>query len=154
MNDCVFCKIINNVFSSYKVYEDKDILAFLDINPNTKGVTLIVPKKHVGSSINDIDDNTYLQTMKAAKKISEHYIKVLNIEKVGIAIEGTGVNHFHVKLYPFYFDNALTREQQKEKFESQKRIFNKYYQGYLTTQLGFEADKEELKNLSEKLFLK
>ena len=153
MSDCIFCKISNNELPSYKVYDKEGYLGFLDINPNTKGTAIIIPKKHVSSSLIDIDYDTFNQTMVIAKKVSEHLCEKLEVEKVGLAIEGTGVNHFHVKLYPFYYDKNLTKKELKEQFENQDRVFNKYYQGYLTTQLGPAAKTDELKKLAQELFL-
>lgn len=143
MNDCIFCKISKGEIPSFKIYETEDHLAFLDINPNTKGVTLVIPKQHIGSTIINMDQSIYLQTLTEAKKVAENLAQKFNIKKVGVAIEGTGVDHFHIKLYPFHEGVEISQPHE--------RIFNENYQGYLTTQLGPQADFEELKDLAEKL---
>ncbi|MDD7227711.1 MAG: HIT domain-containing protein, partial [Firmicutes bacterium] len=62
MHMCIFCKIVNGEIPSYKVYEDDDILAFLDISQVTKGHTIVIPKKHV-TNILDTDKETYLKVV-------------------------------------------------------------------------------------------
>lgn len=143
MNDCIFCKIAQNEIPSFKIHETDEHLAFLDINPNTKGVTLVIPKNHIGSTVINMDKNIFLNTLEYSKRIAENLSKKFKIERVGIAIEGTGVDHFHVKLYPFH--------QGIEISQPHERVFNEYYQGFLTTQIGPQADFEELKKLAEEL---
>lgn len=65
---CIFCKIISGEISSFKVYEDEQVLAFLDINPVNPGHTLVVPKKHF-ANIEEADEATLYQVIKAVKKI-------------------------------------------------------------------------------------
>ena len=147
MNDCIFCKIVNSEIPSFKIYEDATHLAFLDINPNTKGVTLVIPKKHNDSNPLKIDEVTYTETLGVAREVSKKLAEKLNVARVGMAIEGMGVNHFHIKLYPFY----LSREATNNLPVSDDRIYNKTYPGYLTTQLGPQADFKELENLAKEL---
>jgi len=148
MSKCIFCQIAQNELTSYKIYEKDGFIAFLDINPNTFGATIVIPSKHISSSLIDIDYDTFKNTMIQAKKVAEHLAIKLKVQKVGMAIEGTGVDHFHVKLYPFHQDKSLTEQEQKEKSLNQKRVFNKYYKGYLTTQLGPQADIKDLQQLA------
>lgn len=150
MNDCIFCKIIKGEIPSFKVYEDQNTLAFLDINPNTKGVTLVVPKNHAPSSTINLDQNIYINTLSIAKKVSENLAKKLDVSKVGLAIEGMGVDHFHVKLYPFYL-----QKDENDNFVHPKIItgeFNEYYPGHLSTHVGPQADFDELQKLSKDLY--
>jgi len=145
MNDCIFCKIINEEIPSFKIFENQTHLAFLDINPNTRGTTLVIPKLHITSTIINMDTTIYSDTLKTAKIIAENLAQKLKVEKVGIAIEGTGVDHFHVKLYPFYINSKNVLNTTKE------AVFNEFYPGYLTTQIGPQADFENLKELAEEL---
>jgi len=99
MKECIFCKIARGDMGHERVYEDKDIIAFLDAFPCVEGQTLIIPKKHVGYFI-DMDDNLYKKLMLVSKKIAKAIQKSFNPVKVGVIIEGLEVNHVHVKLYP------------------------------------------------------
>jgi histidine triad (HIT) family protein len=97
--DCIFCKIGKGDISHERVYEDKDVIAFLDAFPCVEGQTLVIPKKHVGYFV-DLDDNLYKKLMLASKKIAGAMQKAFNPIKVGVIIEGLEVNHVHIKLYP------------------------------------------------------
>jgi diadenosine tetraphosphate (Ap4A) HIT family hydrolase len=148
MNECIFCKIVKGEIPSFKIFEDKDTLAFLDINPNTQGVTLVIPKLHTKSNVVTADNELYINTLNKAKEIANLLASKLNVERVGLAIEGSGVNHLHIKLYPFH-TNEKSKQSNVEIGELETRVFNKIYPGYLTTQLGPQADFEELRKLSE-----
>ena len=72
----IFTKIINGEIPCYKIYEDDKTLAFLDINPETKGHTLVIPKNEV-DKIYDLSDEDYEALMKTVKKLSKHYENIL-----------------------------------------------------------------------------
>lgn len=97
--DCIFCKIARKEIPTNIVYEDKNVIAFLDSFPCVKGQTLVIPKKHVGYFI-DMPDEDFEKLMITAKKISKAIHKVTQPVKVGMIIEGLEVQHVHVKLYP------------------------------------------------------
>ena len=99
---CIFCKIANGEIDSAKIWEDKNFVAVLDINPNTKGMTLVMPKKHFDSDVFLMPDKDYQNLMLATKKVSEILRKGLNVNRVAMVAEGMGVNHVHIKLYPLY----------------------------------------------------
>lgn len=104
--DCIFCKIINNEISSYKIYENDMVLCFLDINPLSSGHTLIIPKKHF-KDIFDIDSK-YLSSINDATK----YVYNLLMSKLGPdgirIVQNNGIcqeiKHYHVHLIPVYND--------------------------------------------------
>lgn len=95
----VFTKIIQGEIPCYKIYEDEKTIAFLDINPETKGHTLVIPKKEV-DKIYDLPDDDYLALMKTVKKLSTHMEKVLGARTLWKVI-GTDVPHAHVHLLPY-----------------------------------------------------
>ena len=102
---CVFCKIVNHELPSYKVYEDDLVLAFLDINPVSKGHTLIIPKKHF-ENIFDIDEKTLERIAKVSKiiaiKIKENLDDVLGInvfQSNGKTAEQE-IMHYHMHIIP------------------------------------------------------
>lgn len=95
----IFTKLINGEIPSYKIAEDKDYYAFLDINPNSKGHTLCVPKKEV-DKIFDLDEATYNGLMAFSRKVALGIKKVIPCERVGMAVIGLEVPHAHVHLIP------------------------------------------------------
>jgi histidine triad (HIT) family protein len=95
----LFSKIISGDIPSYKVAENDDFIAFLDINPNAKGHTLCVPKKEV-NKIFDLDDKTYLKLMAFSKTVAHGLESVVNCKRIGMAVVGLEVPHVHVHLIP------------------------------------------------------
>lgn len=142
--NCIFCKIANEEIPSVKIWEDENFMAILDINPNVKGMTLVLPKKHFDSYVFDMKDNDYKKIMIASKKVAKLLDKKLNVKRTALIMEGLGVNHAHVKLYPIY---GLD-EKFKETWAKDKIFFEKY-EGYISTQLGPKADINELNKLAE-----
>ena len=94
----IFTKIINGEISCYKIYEDDKTFAFLDINPETKGHTLVVPKTEV-DKIYDLGDEDYEALMRTVKKLSKHMEQVLGA-RILWKVVGTDVPHAHVHLEP------------------------------------------------------
>lgn len=99
MQDCIFCKIIAGDIPSYKVYEDADTYAFLDIHPVNDGHTLVIPKQHV-QFVHHLDDDVYQRVMATTKKTMLAIEKVIAPARVGVVIEGFDVDHAHVKIVP------------------------------------------------------
>jgi diadenosine tetraphosphate (Ap4A) HIT family hydrolase len=146
MEKCIFCKIVENEAPSIKIWEDKKHLAILDINPNMEGMTLVLTKKHFDSDVTDMPDNNYKDLMIASKKIAKILENKLNVKRVSIVIEGLGVNHAHIKLYPIH---GLD-EKFKETWAKDKIYFEKY-EGYISTQLGPQKTTEELNKIAKKI---
>ena len=104
MNDCVFCKIINGELPCYKIYENEDVLAFLDISGDIDGHTLVIPKKHC-KNILDCDNKTLHSVIDAVKTVSNHYIDNcgyggVNILNANNEIAQQSVFHFHIHIIP------------------------------------------------------
>ena len=95
--DCVFCKIIKGEVPCYKIYEDKNFLAFLDINPLNAGHTVLIPKKHV-QWVNDYEP--FCKYWETARKISRVIQKSLNPLVVSYVVYGLGIPHAHIHLIP------------------------------------------------------
>lgn len=146
MADCIFCKIARGEIDSAKVWEDDNFLAILDIMPNTKGMTLVLTKKHYDSYAFDMPEKEYLALMSASKKVAEILENGLGVTRVAMVMEGMGVNHVHVKLYPLHG----VKEKFKEMWASEKVFFDKYA-GYISTQTGEKADISTLEKLAESI---
>lgn len=146
MENCIFCKIVKGEIESVKIWEDDKFIAILDVNPNTRGMTLVLPKKHYDSYAFDMPDDVYLEFMFAAKKLAKILEKGLKVMRVAMVMEGMGVNHAHIKLYPLY-----GLEKRFKEMWAKERVFFDSYQGYLTTQLGPTLDLEELKKIAEEI---
>jgi len=117
----IFTKIINGEIPAYKVAEDDNYLAFLDVNPNAKGHTLCIPKQEV-DKIFDMDEDQYLGLMKFSRKVAKAIEKTVPCKRVGVAVIGLEVPHTHVHLIPLNemdeirFVNKVKLE--KEEFEA------------------------------------
>lgn len=112
MKDCLFCKIIKGEIPSYKVYEDDYTLAFLDINPEGLGHTLVIPKKHF-DNYNDIDMKT-IEHVNNAGKIVFNKIKD-NLKPDGIRlVQNNGiiqdVLHYHLHIVPVYKEDRENKD--------------------------------------------
>jgi histidine triad (HIT) family protein len=117
----IFTKIINGEIPAYKIAEDDNYLAFLDVNPNAKGHTLCIPKQET-DKIFDIDEEHYLGLMKFSRKVAKALEKTVPCKRVGVAVIGLEVPHAHVHLIPLNkmdemrFVNKVKLE--KEEFEA------------------------------------
>ena len=145
--DCLFCKIIKGKLNSYKIYEDKDYIAILDIFPNIKGQTLVIPKKHTGSNAFNLSDKQLEEFIKVTKKVAKLLENKLEVGRVHLVLEGTGVNHLHAKLYPAI---GITSKRFKEIW-AKDRIYFKKYEGYISTLTGPKASEEFLKKVQEQI---
>jgi len=146
MENCIFCKIVKGEIPCVKIWEDKDFLAILDVFPNTKGMTLVLTKKHFDSYAFDMHDKAYSELMLASKKVAKLLEKGLNVKRVAMVMEGLGVNHVHIKLYPLHG----IEEKFKETWAKEKVFFDRY-EGYISTQLGSQKDIIELKKIAEEI---
>ncbi|MFC4476582.1 HIT family protein [Flavobacterium chungangensis] len=95
----IFTKIVNGEIPAYKIAEDENYLAFLDVNPNAKGHTLCIPKQEI-DKIFDMEEELYLGLMKFSKRIAAALEKTVPCKRIGIAVVGLEVPHAHVHLIP------------------------------------------------------
>ena len=104
MDNCIFCKIIKGDIPNYTVYEDDNVLAFLDIEPRTKGHTLVIPKKH-GETTFDLDFESLEAVMVGVQKTMERIDKTLRPDGYNVGWNhgeagGQVVPHVHVHIMP------------------------------------------------------
>ena len=115
----IFTKIINGDIPCYKVAENEDFFAFLDINPNAKGHTLVVPKKEV-NRLFELDEGAYSKLMEFSRKIAIALEKVVPCERIGMSVIGLEVPHVHVHLIPL---NAMEDIQFNKKISLKPEEF-------------------------------
>ncbi len=114
----LFTKIINGEIPAYKVAENDDFLAFLDIRPNAKGHTLCIPKKEE-NKIFDLEEETYQELMRFSRKVAIALEKAISCKRVGMAVVGLEVPHVHVHLIPLNamsdmdFSNSLSFSEEE-----------------------------------------
>jgi len=136
MEDCVFCKIIKGEFDSAKIYEDNDVLAFLDIKPVTKGHVLVIPKQH-SENIFDISEDNLQKIIVVGKKLAERIQNVLHTDGIRLsqsngAVAGQEIMHFHLHIIPRYKNDGVSDH-------------------HTATMHMPHTNLEELKQLSEKI---
>ena len=144
--ECIFCKIVDGEIDSAKIWEDEEFQAIFDIMPNTKGMALVLTKEHYDSYAFDMPNKIYGKFMQAVKKVSRIMEKGLKVKRVAMVMEGMGVNHAHIKLYPLHGVD----EKFKEMWAKDKIYFDKY-EGYISTQTGEKANLAELKELAKEM---
>jgi len=114
----IFTRIIKGEIPSYKIAEDDNFFAFLDISPNARGHALCIPKKEV-DKIFDLDDETYTGLMQFSKKVAHAIRSVVPCKRVGMAVVGLEVPHVHVHLIPLNdmkemtFQHKVTMSQEE-----------------------------------------
>ena len=122
MDDCIFCKIAKGEIPSSKVYEDENVLAFLDISPANKGHTLVIPKEHF-ETLTDIPAGILSKMMKTVRKVSKKVDKKLKAEGYTIMMSNREageqvVKHAHIHVMPRYktddFKFAWTHKKYEE----------------------------------------
>ena len=122
--DCIFCEIVKGNIPSNTIYEDELVKVFLDINPNTNGHMLIIPKKHI-VTVNELDEELVKHILEVEKKMYKLLKEKLNIEGLTIVQNnelGQDVKHYHVHLIPRYSNDGWKMEFNKENLIDTKDI--------------------------------
>jgi histidine triad (HIT) family protein len=110
----IFSKIANGEIPCYKIAENDRFFAFLDINPMTKGHTLVIPKVEEDYIFN-LDDNTYSDLMLFSKKTAHAIEKAVSCKRIGVAVIGLEVPHAHVHLIPINHESDMNFKNPKLK---------------------------------------
>ena len=97
----IFTKIVKGEIPCYKVAETEEFLAFLDVNPNSKGHTLCIPKKEI-DKIFDLDEALYSRLMSFSKRVAKAIEKTVPCKRIGMTVIGLEVPHAHVHLIPLH----------------------------------------------------
>jgi histidine triad (HIT) family protein len=116
----IFTKIIKGEIPSYKIAEDENYYAFLDINPNAKGHALVIPKQEV-NKIFDLDEATYSGLMSFAYRVAKALEKSVVCKRIGMSVVGLEVPHVHVHLIPINIMDDM-RFTKKEKLSHEEFV--------------------------------
>lgn len=149
MDDCIFCRIVDGVMPSHKIWEDDEHLAFLSIFPNTEGFSVVIPKKHFSSYAFDTPDVVLSKLVLAAKKVGKLIdSKLSDVGRTGMIFEGFGVDHLHAKLFPMHGTNSM--KEWRPIVSKVEKFFDKY-EGYISSHDYKRADDKELAELAKKI---
>ncbi len=145
VSDCIFCEIVKGKRErEHVIFEDDKHIAFLDMYPIMKGQCMIVPRKHVGGlEAFTMSDKDFSDLFVFSKKVAKMIEKKLKPKFISLVIEGTGVDHLHVKLYPVYEIRKMAEKGPIKPY--------KPYDGYIITVPGPKADEEELVEIAKKI---
>lgn len=146
MPGTLFDKIISGQIKSWKVWEDQKHLAFLTPFPNTPGFTVVIPKRNASDYVFALDDEGYIALLLAVKTVAGLLEKALDVPRVAMVFEGTGVAHAHAKLIPLHGPLASQTD-----VWSSHREFHEEYRGYLTTVEGPAMDEPRLHELAGRI---
>lgn len=149
MKDCLFCKIVKGEVPSYKVYEDENVYAFLDVANDVYGHTLVVPKKHY-ENLMDCPDRTLGKIMASVKKIGNHFVNDCGFEGYntfnnnGKSAE-QAIMHLHFHIYPRKSNDGIKISQDFGKQEKSLEEISKklYFEDEKTEKLDFSLYREE-----------
>jgi len=149
---CLFCEIVKGSIPTPGIFwEDDEFMAFLSIFPSVEGFTVLVPKQHYGSDCLALPDDVLQRLIIASKKVSKillHHFE--NVGRVGLIMEGTGVDHAHIKLVPMHGTGHMKEGVWKQYLSQRTDYFDKY-EGYIISTDGPQADPDKIKRLAEDL---
>ena len=146
-DDCLFCKIVRGEIPSHKIFEDDRHLSFLTPYPNTPGFSVVIPKEHHESYGFRVDESVYIELLKCAKKVGLLLDRALGTQRTGLIMEGYGINHLHVKLFPMHGISPGPWQP----INSDDKTFYETYTGMIASNDGPEMSQEKLRELSQKI---
>ena len=151
---CIFCEIASGRIEPSgkgKFWENNKYLAWLSPFPNTLGFTVLIPKKHYGSDVLKMPDEELKEFIIEAKKVSNHLTNRLeDVGRVGLILEGTGIDHAHIKLVPLHGTEYMKKGEWRQVHSKVNYYFEKY-EGFISSNDGPKADEKEIMSLAEKL---
>jgi len=149
---CIFCKIISGEIKTPGIFwENDEFMAFLSTWPNTDGFTVVVPKEHYGSDVLGMPDEILQKFVLAAKTVSKNLIKHFDdVGRVGLIMEGTGIDHAHIKLFPMHGTGHMKKGEWKQ-YHSENDKFFETYEGYISSNDGPKGDEQKIRELAKKL---
>jgi diadenosine tetraphosphate (Ap4A) HIT family hydrolase len=149
---CIFCEIASGgIVPHGKFWEDDEFVAFLSIDPNTLGFTCVIPKKHFASDVLKMPDDVLQRFILASKKVANVLESHFNdVGRIGLMMEGTGIDHAHIKLAPLHGTENLKRGVWAQ-VPSGKEFWFEKYEGWICSAGGPLANPDDLKRLANSL---
>lgn len=151
---CIFCEIASGKIqpmSGGKFWENDKYVAWLSPFPNTDGFTVLIPKEHFPSDVLQMPDNELKDFIIEAKKISKLLIGSLeDVGRIGLIMEGTGINHAHIKLVPLHGTGYMKKGEWRQ-IHSKVNTFFENYEGYISSNDGPKKDEILIKKLADKI---
>ncbi len=151
---CIFCEIASHKTSplgNSLILETEKYMAWLSPFPSAEGNAVVVPKKHFGSDVLAMPDEELKEFIIVAKKVAKLLEKNLeDVGRVGLIMEGTGVNHAHIKLVPMHGTEWMKKGEWRQ-CPSGKNDYYEKYPGYLVSHDGPKADFAKLEKLAKKI---
>jgi histidine triad (HIT) family protein len=148
MDDCIFCKIVKGTLPCHRIWEDDNHLAFLSIFPNTEGFSVVITKGHHPSYGFEVPEHILLDLISASRKVASLIDKNLDdVGRTGLIMEGFGIDHLHVKLFPMHG----TKMKEWTPIHSNVNKYFEKYEGYLSSHDYKRADDAKLAELARKI---
>jgi len=149
---CVFCEIVKGTIQTPGLFwEDPEFMAFLSTWPSVEGFTVVIPKDHHASDCLAMPDDVLQNFILVAKKVSTILLGHFeDVGRVGLIMEGTGVDHAHIKLIPMHGTGHMKKGIWKQYLSNRSDYFETY-EGYIISTDGPKADPEKLRDLAAKL---
>ncbi|MBX4200407.1 HIT family protein [Candidatus Parcubacteria bacterium] len=119
--NCIFCKIVSKAIPAEIIYEDNDLISFLDINPVNHGHLLVIPKDH-HPLLTETPDELLTKVFLRAKSLMKSLKEATDSDFVVLTVVGTDVPHFHVHLIPRFYEDGLAGFWPAKKYESEKQM--------------------------------
>jgi diadenosine tetraphosphate (Ap4A) HIT family hydrolase len=152
--ECIFCEIAKGNMKPLGeglIYEDNKYMAWLSPFPNTEGFSVVIIKEHFGSDLLSLEDSVLQDFILVAKKVSKMLLNHFpDVGRVGLIMEGTGMNHAHIKLFPMHGTEYLKSGEWKQFPHKHMEYYDKY-EGYICSNDGPKADFDKLKELAYKI---
>lgn len=144
--NCIFCQIAKGNLPSHLVWEDDRHMAFLSIFPNTKGVTVVIPKQHFPSYIFNLPVEVMNGLLYAAKIVAKKIDTAFDdVGRTGVVFEGFGIDHVHAKLFPLHG----TKIKKWQPIKSNTKIYFEKYPGYISSHDCERVDDAALEKIAE-----
>lgn len=146
--ECIFCKIAAKKAPAFIVDENEQYMAFLSIEPNTDGMTVVIPKEHFSSDVLDMPDKKLGEFFAYCKKIAKILSNTFeDVGRTGLVLEGFAINHAHAKLFPLHG----TKQKEFKPIISKAPVFFEKYEGFVTSNRGPRADPAQLEKVWKKI---
>ena len=148
--NCLFCTLVAGDIPSYTIWENDTHMAFLTPFPNTEGFSVVITKEHQPSAVLELPKDVYDGIMHASKEVAGLLKNAFeDVGRVGLLVEGLGIDHAHTKLMPLHKTAQLDEEW--EQLHSNIDKYFEHYEGYLSSHDGPKKDAEELKATQQKI---